>query len=61
MAVSTDLSLVEAAERLGVEVEDVFDLIVRREIRFSQLPSGRFQVPVDALDEYLAGSGATST
>ncbi len=46
------LTLVEAAKRLGVTVEDVFDLVLRRELGFTQSESGRIFIPAEALAVY---------
>jgi excisionase family DNA binding protein len=46
------LSLTEAADVLGIEVEEVLDLVFRRELGVSARPKSRIRIPRSALDEY---------
>lgn len=55
----TVLSMVQAAERLGVEVEEVFDLVLTRQLGFTQASSGRIMIPVEALTEYEQRAAVT--
>jgi len=54
------LSLPEAAEQLGLETEAVLELVLRRELGFTQTTTGRIQIPADALDEYIARTRTTA-
>lgn len=54
------LSMPEAAERLGIETEDVLDLVLHRELAYTQTSTGRIQIPVEALDDYVARSCTTA-
>jgi hypothetical protein len=46
------LSMSEAADRLDIDTGDVFDLVLKRELGFTQSSTGRIEIPVDALTTY---------
>jgi hypothetical protein len=46
------VSMGEAAERLGLTIEEVFDLVFDRVLRSIAAPSGRRIIPLDALEDY---------
>lgn len=54
------MSLPEAAERLGLETAAVLDLVLRRELGFTQTATGRIQIPAAALDDYIARTRTTA-
>jgi excisionase family DNA binding protein len=47
------LSVSEAAHRLGISVEDCYDLVFSRTLRSVPAPTGRRRVPADAVRERL--------
>ena len=50
------LSLTQAAEALGLENDAVLDLVFRKELAFTQTPSGRIQIPRAAIDAHRANA-----
>ena len=47
------MSVAEAAERLGVSIQDAYTLVFSKELKSVEAPSGRRLIPVDVVEEWL--------
>ena len=51
--VDQTMSVADAAERLGISVQDAYTLVFSKQLKSVEAPSGRRLIPVHVVDEWL--------
>jgi excisionase family DNA binding protein len=51
--VEQTMSVAEAAERLGVSIQDAYTLVFSKQLKSVEAPSGRRLIPILVVEEWL--------